>query len=110
MSKMGLQDPFRNLKHKLWPKEGSGIARFPCVQVACQILLERFRQGLQVCLDLISIEGLHAKLWAFKVVGVPTLGISGLLGQNDIWVLVLWPSTEYTTRGKVVASPKFGPW
>jgi hypothetical protein len=34
----------------------------------------------------------------------------GVLGQNDIWVLILWPSTEYTIRGKVVASPKSGPW
>jgi len=29
-------------------------------------------------LDLISIEGLHTKLWGPKVMGVPTLGISGL--------------------------------
>jgi hypothetical protein len=29
-------------------------------------------------LDLISIGGLHTKLWPHKVVGVPTLGISGL--------------------------------
>jgi hypothetical protein len=43
---------------------------------------------------------------------VPTLGISfvGVKCQNDIWVLVLWPSIEYTIRGKVVASPKSGPW
>jgi hypothetical protein len=30
-------------------------------------------------LDLTSIEGLHKKLWASKVVGVPILGISGLM-------------------------------
>jgi hypothetical protein len=34
----------------------------------------------------------------------------GVSGQNDIWVLVLWPSTEYNIMGKVAASPKFGPW
>jgi hypothetical protein len=28
-------------------------------------------------LDLISIRGLHTKLWGLKVVEVPTLGISG---------------------------------
>jgi hypothetical protein len=33
----------------------------------------------------------------------------GVLEQNDIWVLVLWPGTKYTIRGKVVASSKFGP-
>jgi hypothetical protein len=25
MSKMGLHDPFRHIKHKLWPKEGPGV-------------------------------------------------------------------------------------
>ncbi len=49
--------------------------------------------------DLISIGGLHAKLWAPKIAR-----------QNDIWVLVLWPGTKYIIRGKVVASPKSGPW
>jgi hypothetical protein len=34
----------------------------------------------------------------------------GVPGQNDIWVLVLWPSTKYTIMGKAVASPKFRPW
>ncbi len=34
----------------------------------------------------------------------------GIPGQNIIWVLVPWPGTKYTIRGKVVASPKFGPW
>ncbi len=31
-------------------------------------------------------------------------------GQNDIWALVMWPGTEHTIRGKVVASPKSKPW
>jgi hypothetical protein len=29
-------------------------------------------------MDLIAIEGLHAKLWAPKVTGIPIVGISGL--------------------------------
>jgi len=44
-------------------------------------------EGYNVALDLISIRGLHAKLWGPKVVGVPTLGISRhleVLGQNAI--------------------------
>ncbi len=40
--------------------------------------------------------------------GVPTFGISGILGQNAMWVLVLWLGKEYTIRGKVVASPSPG--
>jgi hypothetical protein len=91
MSEMHLHDPFGHLKHKLWLKEGSGVeltiwlptiksqdsSRFPCVQVACHILLKSSQRGLQLCLDLIWIGGLHTKLWGPKFVGVPSLGISG---------------------------------
>jgi hypothetical protein len=35
-------------------------------------------EGYNFALDLISIKGLHTKLWGPKIVGVPTLGISGL--------------------------------
>jgi hypothetical protein len=62
MSKLGLHDPFGHLQHKLWPKERSGVklaiwlpttgsresTRFPCVQVACDMLLESSQQGLQL--------------------------------------------------------------
>jgi hypothetical protein len=59
-------------------------------------------KGYNLSLDLISIRGFHTKLWAPKVAKVP--------GQNVIWVLVPWPITKYTIRGKVVASPKSEPW
>jgi len=36
------------------------------------------RAGYNFALNLISIGGLHTKLWAPKIVGVPTLGISGI--------------------------------
>jgi hypothetical protein len=35
-------------------------------------------EGYNFALDLIVIQGLHAKLWAPKVVGVLVVGISGL--------------------------------
>jgi hypothetical protein len=41
----------------------------------------------------------ESQLWEFRN---SHLGVSG---QNDIWVVVMWPSIEYTIRGKVVASP-----
>jgi hypothetical protein len=66
MSKMSLHDPFEHLKHKLWPKEGSGVKlaiwlpttksqelpRFPRAQVACNRPLEISQQGLQFCFRL----------------------------------------------------------
>jgi hypothetical protein len=44
----------------------------------------------------------ESKLWEFWDSHL------GVLGQNDIWVLVPWPGIKYTIRGKVLASPKFG--
>jgi hypothetical protein len=69
-----------------------------------------FDEVYNFALDVISIGGLHTKLWAPKVVGVLTLRISGLPGQNAIWMLVPWPSTKYTIKRKVVASPKSRSW
>jgi hypothetical protein len=92
MFEMGSHDPFGHLKHKLWPKEGSGVelaielltiksqelSRFPCVQVVCHILLESSQWVLQLWfrphLNWRSAE----KVMGPKVVGVLTLGISGL--------------------------------
>jgi hypothetical protein len=77
-------------------------------------LWKAFEEGYNFALNLISIRGLHTKLWDSKIVKVPILRIwdfkLGVPRQNDIWVLVPWPSTKYTIRGKVVASPKFGSW
>ncbi len=50
-------------------------------------------------LDLVLIGGLNETLWAPKVIRVPTVGILGLPGQNDIWVLIPWLVTEYTIKG-----------
>jgi hypothetical protein len=46
----------------------------------------------------------ESQLWEFQDSHL------GVLGQNVIWVLVPWPSIEYTIRGKVVASPKSKSW
>jgi hypothetical protein len=92
MFEMGSHDPFGNLKHKLWPKEGMGIklavwllitkswelTRFPCVQWRATYHWKVLNKGYNFVLDLISIRGLHTKLWGPKVTRVPTLAISGL--------------------------------
>ncbi len=62
MSKMGSHDPFGHVQHKLWPNERSGVklaiwltttesqesTQFHCVQVACDMPLERSRRALQL--------------------------------------------------------------
>jgi hypothetical protein len=74
-----------------------------------------FDEGYNFALDLISIGGLQIMLRAPKVARIPTLrkfrdSHLGVPRQNAIWVLISWPNTKYTIRGKVVASPKLGPW
>jgi hypothetical protein len=92
MSKMGSHDPFGHLKHKLWPKESLGVKlaiwllitksqespRFPPKQVHATYCWKDLDEGYNFASYLISIRGLHAKLWGLKVAKVPTLEISGL--------------------------------
>jgi hypothetical protein len=123
MSKMGSHDPFRYLKHKLWPKERLGVKLpiwlpttksweslwFPHVEVACHISLERSWLRLQLCLKP------HFNWWStHKVMGLQFWEFRdshlGVLGQNDIWMLALWQGTKNTIKGKVVASPKSELW
>jgi hypothetical protein len=95
MSKMGSHHPFGHLKHKLWPKEGPRVklaiwfptiksqesTQFRCVQVTCDTFWKVLDEGYNFASDLISIQGLHAKLWGPKVAGIPTFGNFG----TPIW-------------------------
>jgi hypothetical protein len=92
MSKMRSHHPFAHLKHKLWPKEGLGVKLtiwlqplkvgnrpdfLPCMGRATY-LWKALNEGYNFASNLITIGGLHAKLWRPKVIEVPTLAISGL--------------------------------
>jgi hypothetical protein len=92
MFKMGSHDPFRHLKHKLWPKEKPGVkfaiwlsttksgesTQFSYVQVACNIPLKSSQWGLKLCFRLRFNRRSAHKVMRPKVVGDPTLGILGL--------------------------------
>jgi hypothetical protein len=58
--------------------------------------------------DLILIGGLYTKLWGPKVAGVSILGI--FPRKKAIWMWASRRGAKYTIRGKVMASPKSGPW
>jgi hypothetical protein len=115
MSKMGLHDPFGHLKHKLWPKEGSGVPPISwCVggmrhtigkiSTRATTLLQTSSQS-EVCTQSYEPPKLQeSQLWKFRD---SHLGVSE---QNGIWVLVPWLVTKYIIRGKVVASPKSKLW
>jgi hypothetical protein len=89
---MGLNCPSRHLKHKLWPKERSGVklvvwlsttksresTPFPYMQAICDIPLEALNKGYNFSLNLIAIESLHKKLCTFKAARILTIGILGL--------------------------------
>ncbi len=67
-------------------------------------------KGYNFALNCIIIKGLHEKLLAPKVVGVPTVRISGVPGKKTIWMWPLGRGVEYIIRGKVVTFPKCGLW
>jgi hypothetical protein len=120
---MGLHDPFGHLKHKLWPKEGSGVklaiwllttkswksTRFPCVHIiekllTSAIILLKTSSQSEVCTQSYGApKWQESQFWQFQD---PHLGV---LRQNVIWMWASWRGTKYIIMGKVVASPNSGP-
>jgi len=117
----------RYLKHKLWPKERSGVKLpiwllttksqespwFTYVQVACHISLESSRWRLQFFFgphlnqrftkEVIGLQS--CKSPNFENFGTPNLRI---LGWNDIWMQALWLGTKNIIRGKWWLPPNLG--
>jgi hypothetical protein len=89
-------------------------SQFLYMQLACNILLESSWRGLNFVSDLISIEGLHAKLWAPKIPRVLVVRISGLpLGSLETkWHLGAGPMVRHKIyyKGEGGGFPKFGLW
>jgi hypothetical protein len=104
MSKMGLHDPFGHFKHKLWPKERSKVKfdsrplkvrnrpNFLTCHWRATLRWKALDEGYNFASDLISIEGLHTKLWPFKVAGVPTLRIGSPMTK---WHLNVGPMAKH---------------
>jgi hypothetical protein len=125
---MGSHHPFRHLKHTLWPKERSGVklvvwlpttkswesTRFPCVQVAFDIPLEKNSwKGLQLFFQPHYNQRFTRQVMRPQSYKSPKCGNFGTptwesRDKKPFW---MWPScTKYTIRGKVVASPKSRLW
>jgi hypothetical protein len=94
---MGSHDPFGHLKHKLWPKERSGVKRaiwlltskswestqFPFMQVTCDISLESSWRGLELCFkphhnQRSTREVMSPKVLRILVVKIPGLSFGSL--------------------------------
>jgi hypothetical protein len=87
--------------------------RFTWLQATCHISLKSFRQGLQLCFrphrdrrsaeEVIRPQSPGSPCW--RDFGTPTRE-SG--ERKAIWMPAPWRVTEYTIRGKAVASPSPG--
>ncbi len=92
MSKMGLHDPFEDLKQKLWPKKSQEsnwqfdshplkVRSFHEIHAFRQhatYFLKALNEGYNFFLNLTSIKGVHKKLWPSKVSRVLISKISRL--------------------------------
>jgi len=133
MPKMGWHCSFEHLKHKLWPKEGAGsrIASLtpdqkksgidPIYLVADNVThtIEKFLTRATTSLQ----TALRSKVYS-KSYGAPKSWESrlarfwdshaGVLRESRerkaIWMWAPWRAAKYSIKGKVVASPKSGPW
>jgi hypothetical protein len=98
MSKMGPHDPFgtfnisygqkkgqkSNYQLDSWPLKVRNGPNYLLFMWHATYFWKALNKGYNFVLNLISIRGLCAKLWAPKVVGAPTMGISGLpLGNPE---------------------------
>jgi hypothetical protein len=116
MFEIGLHNPFGHLKHKLGPKERPRVKlaislpttksqespQFPCMQVTCNIPFKSSWWGLQLCFKPYLNWRSTCKLMGPQ--NHKNLNCENF--ETPTWVLVPWPATEYTIRGKVMASPK----
>jgi hypothetical protein len=126
---MGSHDLFGHFKHKLWLKEGLEVKltvwlstiksqespQFPCMQVASHIPLEFFWWGIQLCFRPHFNQRFAHKIMGlqshespnFENFGTPTWES---LEKMSFGCWSRGQAQKYTIRGKVVVSPKFGPW
>jgi len=126
---MGSHCSFAHLKHKLWLKERPGIklliwlptrksresTRFTCLQMEYDILLKSSRRGLQLCFRLHLDPRAAHKVMGLQSHGSPNFGDFKTFtwesrDKKAIWMWASWRGAEYTIKGKVMASPKSGPW
>jgi hypothetical protein len=95
-----------NWQFDSWPLKVRNLLNFVAFKWCATYHWKAFDEGYNFSLDLIMIGGLHAKLCALKVMGVP---VSRISGQKAIWMWCPWRGAKYTVRGKVVAFPNSRP-
>jgi hypothetical protein len=89
--------------------------RFTWLQTTCHIPLESSQRELQLCFRPHFDPRSARKVMGRRSPESPGKRDFGTPTWESrewkaIWMQPQWRVTEYTIRGKVVASPKFGPW
>jgi len=124
MSKMSSHCSFGHLKHKYGQKKGrESNCQFDSqpekVRNWSDLLVCRWHatycwkalnESYNFALDYTSIRGLLAKLWGSKVAGVPVGAILGVPEEKSHLDVGPMERSRVYYKGKVVASPKSGPW
>jgi hypothetical protein len=99
MCKMGLHDPFGHLKHKIWTKERLGVKPnhkklridlIPLLAGACDMPLENFRRGLQLCFRLHPNRRFAHKVRTPQSCGTSNLGDFGTKNHLDEGLAERW--------------------
>jgi hypothetical protein len=65
-------------KGDFWPLKVKNRPDFLMCRQCVTYRWKALNKGCNFALDLIAIRGLHTKLWAPKVAGIPVVGILGL--------------------------------
>jgi hypothetical protein len=123
MFKMGLHDPFGYLQHKLWPQKKGRESNYQFdsrpLKVKNRPYFLEFRWHATYCWKALdkgynfvfyftSIEGLHKKLRASKVAGIPIWGISKLPTWESQGACLVVRHREYYNGGRWWLSPSLG--
>jgi hypothetical protein len=98
---------------KVWSPDGVSNLQRVIAGVKIQWIYrwKALDKGYNFALDLISIGGLHTKLWGPKVARVPILGILGLpFGIKCHLDVGLVERHKVYYKGEGGASPKSRPW
>jgi hypothetical protein len=104
-----------NWQFDSWPLKVRNHLNFLAFRWHATCHWKSFDEGYNFASNLITIRGLHVKLWAPQSCKSPNYENSKTptwesWDKNAIWMWALWRGTKYIIRGKVVASPKSRPW
>ncbi len=77
MAKRRVKSQIGNLTPESWPLKVKNRPDFLTCRWRVTYHWKAFDKHYNFSLDLISIDGLHTKLWTPKVLKIPTVGISG---------------------------------